>query len=506
MASIRPQFAVFVLAPSVADVGDLTKHLVASGYSVKEFIEQEVVIAKIKDEPPHILIFHPTTLRTSMSEFVESVLDLNPEVQLICIAPASDTEVLADYRDFNLAQVVTEGENLHIRMLWTADTIAENLYRSYQNEHLVKVKRQLETELSKRPLPEPEISLPPQEEDEREHTMVDYTDPRLAVESSLSGYREAKSRAEIVQKFFSALQPKSNSKTQPKGIYFQFLPTVQSLVATDSFGIDLDSIKGIGCRLSAEEIRGLADSFGRGHPPHSFLAVLSDGLQLRNYSLKPLFVQKIFDSAILAWDCDEEQFKSEFMIFDLIFQNLILEKKFQSLDMYDQVTGLLNRQSYYKKLDEELARARRLLKPVSVIKMHVDGAEKLESQLGKANMDVLLKNISAVIRKGGRVHDLAARTQDYEFSIILPHSDKKGTLIRGERLRRMVEAQSFGLKNLKVTMSVGVSEYPTLSTGPSDLDNSAQEAAKFVIIKGGNRVCLFSPPRPITPDFEVTNS
>jgi PleD family two-component response regulator len=70
-------------------------------------------------------------------------------------------------------------------------------------------------------------------------------------------------------------------------------------------------------------------------------------------------------------------------------------------------------------------------------------------------------------------------------------------------LRRTIENHSFSMSGQKITVSCGVSEYPTLSSSAADLEASASQALQFIIEKGGNKVCLYKPIQDFKPDFEV---
>jgi GGDEF domain-containing protein len=67
----------------------------------------------------------------------------------------------------------------------------------------------------------------------------------------------------------------------------------------------------------------------------------------------------------------------------------------------------------------------------------------------------------------------------------------------------MIEGHAFAISDLKITISCGVSEYPSLSTGATDLETSAGKALEFITSRGGNKVCLFKPVTEFKPDFEV---
>ncbi|MBE7415811.1 MAG: GGDEF domain-containing protein [Deltaproteobacteria bacterium] len=62
--------------------------------------------------------------------------------------------------------------------------------------------------------------------------------------------------------------------------------------------------------------------------------------------------------------------------------------------------------------------------------------------------DMVLKEISTLIKKGVRKTDIVARYGGEEFSVILPHTLLKGAIDEAERLREMIEAHAYaGLVN-----------------------------------------------------------
>ena len=87
--------------------------------------------------------------------------------------------------------------------------------------------------------------------------------------------------------------------------------------------------------------------------------------------------------------------------------------------------------------------------------------------------------------------------------IILPHASQKGALIRAERLHRQIETQAQKVFGLSISMSSGISEYPSHCATAEDLDRAAAKALEFVIKQGGNKVCLYKPESNFKPDFVV---
>jgi diguanylate cyclase (GGDEF)-like protein len=160
----------------------------------------------------------------------------------------------------------------------------------------------------------------------------------------------------------------------------------------------------------------------------------------------------------------------------------------------DPVTQLELREAYYEKLNSEFARSKRLQHSLSVIKVSLDSFNEIESIHGRDVINVLLAQIAMIIRSSSRINDFSYRTDENEFSLILPHTSIKGAAIRAERLRRIVEMHEFvGYPPGHATISLGLSEYPELAQTPEMLDQTAVVALTFIQKRSLNKVCLYSP-------------
>ncbi len=192
-----------------------------------------------------------------------------------------------------------------------------------------------------------------------------------------------------------------------------------------------------------------------------------------------------------------------FLVFLLKYQQIHLIKRNENFDIFDSLTELYNKNYYLKKIEEEISRAKRIQKAVSIVRITIDSYGLMEASMGKGNRDLILRTIAAIIRKTSRINDIIARLEEGAFGLILVHCARKGAAMRAERLRRIIEGHSFGINDLKVTVSAGVSEYPTLAGNATELDSTAWKALDFIVSRGGNKVCLFKPPDNFKPDFEV---
>jgi diguanylate cyclase (GGDEF)-like protein len=156
-------------------------------------------------------------------------------------------------------------------------------------------------------------------------------------------------------------------------------------------------------------------------------------------------------------------------------------------------------------LDEEISRSRRISLPLSMITLDIDNFQELNNVVGFGNADSVLKVIGALLKKTVRANDILARIGADEIALLLPHTSHMGAAIKAERVRRILESTRFpsieGKGPRKISVSVGVSEYPSFCNDAEGLIKSADEALYQVKQAGGNRVCLATPPPGFTPDF-----
>ena len=90
-----------------------------------------------------------------------------------------------------------------------------------------------------------------------------------------------------------------------------------------------------------------------------------------------------------------------------------------------------------------------------------------------------------------RKEDVLTRYGGEEFALLLPHTDRTGASVLGERVRAAVAEKSFGKeeKRRQVTISIGVATYPLDSAiKGADLVDCADERLYRAKAEGRNRV------------------
>src|SRR5271156_1686767 len=97
-----------------------------------------------------------------------------------------------------------------------------------------------------------------------------------------------------------------------------------------------------------------------------------------------------------------------------------LASEVYKLAALDQLTGLYNRRSGEQRLAEEISRAVRHERPLTILLIDLDGLKQVNDRLGHAAGDLVLKTFSERLRKAIRGSDLAVRLGGDEFMVLLP--------------------------------------------------------------------------------------
>jgi diguanylate cyclase (GGDEF)-like protein len=481
---VKSQFNIAILFLKKDLASDVRMELIGCGFSAQVCYNETDLLEKVKNQPPHLVVFHPEVLSTSMNEFMQSILNANNEVLFLSVAPPVHTKLISEFRPFNLKAFVPEGESLTQRIAWQAELVIESLYASYQNEKLLNEAQS--AKLEKQNLSEQLQQL---------HNSVLQMDQAKKTGSHLFEWFEKvhlqlskdENREDLLQSYFQLLAKPA--------IFLKNLPTLQSVVLVQGNSVDWEPFRDSNLRLSKDEIDLIKTASNASNAPMWLKVWMGETFRESEYQILPLSVAGNLVGVVLTWGSESLSKEESYILqslFILSFEKLSALKMHESKELLDTLTNLYNRKAYYLRLEEEVARASRVKQPLCVLKLCLDRSEAIEKSLGRANMDVLVRNISQLLKKSSRLNDSVARTDDSEFSLILSDSNSEGALIRADRLRQVIAAHKF-VEGLPITISCGISEYPKLSKTYTDLDSTTQRALRVAMEQGGNQVCVFSP-------------
>jgi diguanylate cyclase (GGDEF)-like protein len=97
-----------------------------------------------------------------------------------------------------------------------------------------------------------------------------------------------------------------------------------------------------------------------------------------------------------------------------------LTNEVYKLAALDPLTGLYNRRSGEQRLGEEIARATRHLRPLTLLLLDLDGLKKINDRFGHAAGDLALRTLAECLQRAIRGSDQAVRLGGDEFMVILP--------------------------------------------------------------------------------------
>ncbi|MDP3730172.1 MAG: GGDEF domain-containing protein [Candidatus Omnitrophota bacterium] len=190
---------------------------------------------------------------------------------------------------------------------------------------------------------------------------------------------------------------------------------------------------------------------------------------------------------------DFDRFLIVAMQFALEMKKVLLYETVEALAITDSLTGLYTRRYFFERFDEELKRSKSHDFKFSFLMIDIDDFKKCNDTYGHLVGDVVLKEISHIVKESTREIDLTARYGGEEFSLILPETDKAGAMLVAGRIRKKIEENIFKAydEKLKMTVSIGLAVYPDDSQELSDLIERADKALYAAKSSGKNIVCEY---------------
>jgi len=176
----------------------------------------------------------------------------------------------------------------------------------------------------------------------------------------------------------------------------------------------------------------------------------------------------------------------------IAIENAQLYEKTRNLSNTDELTGLANRRHFQEIVNREVAQARRYGTGFSLIITDIDHFKLYNDSHGHLRGDAVLRKVAALLLQNTRGIDLVARFGGEEFVILLPKTGKEGARAAAEKLRQCVAAETFsGAERSqpggRLTISLGVSEFPSNSRDIYELIDLADKALYHAKQNGRNR-------------------
>lgn len=174
-------------------------------------------------------------------------------------------------------------------------------------------------------------------------------------------------------------------------------------------------------------------------------------------------------------------------------QNARLYARMEKLATTDELTGLPNRRTFDRKLDEAIARHGRAERSFGLIFLDIDHFKQVNDTYGHPVGDEVLEDVSEVIRESVRGIDVPTRYGGEEFAVILEETGCEGARQVAERIRQGVadlEFEAVG-ESFTCTVSLGIAVWPDDARAGEAIVDAADEALYASKENGRDRVTIW---------------
>jgi two-component system cell cycle response regulator len=175
----------------------------------------------------------------------------------------------------------------------------------------------------------------------------------------------------------------------------------------------------------------------------------------------------------------------------LVRENAHLFAEVQRLAITDPLTGIYNRRKVDQVLPDEVERARRYNRPLSLIMLDLDNLKRINDRHGHSTGDQMLKYVANIIRNEVRSVDVPARIGGDEFLILLPEADLEAASRVAKRVCSRISGEENGEVN--VSVSVGVVQWSRELASADDFLQVVDQAMYQAKRAGGRRMFVLSP-------------
>lgn len=161
---------------------------------------------------------------------------------------------------------------------------------------------------------------------------------------------------------------------------------------------------------------------------------------------------------ICILDNKENEYSSDIIDIMEKMRNLIeAHLKLLHLSCHDPLTGLYNRTFFNMKILEEMNRADRYGRPITMLIMDIDNFKVVNDTFGHLKGDEFLREIALITTSSLRSSDIVFRYGGDEFIVLMPETSISKAVKAAEKLQQNIE-NSKHLTSVIITASIGAAE------------------------------------------------
>lgn len=171
----------------------------------------------------------------------------------------------------------------------------------------------------------------------------------------------------------------------------------------------------------------------------------------------------------------------------MALENARLYEDARKLADRDPLTGFFNHRFLHERLGEEVVRAQRARRPLSVLMLDLDDFKLVNDTFGHLFGDRVLTFAAELIRSSLRLSDVGARYGGDEFAVILPETDADDARHTAERIVEAFRDHPFVGEQrgpVPIAASIGVATYPADGRTATELI-AAADAALYAVKRAG---------------------
>ena len=176
----------------------------------------------------------------------------------------------------------------------------------------------------------------------------------------------------------------------------------------------------------------------------------------------------------------------------VIYQLSLSRADLRRLAETDELTGLTNRRSFFKRASRQLKAAQAAGSPIALLVIDADHFKQLNDTYGHATGDAALKFISEKLEHSFRRRDLACRLGGEEFAVLLPGLTRHQAESLATRTLKTIASQPMIYDNKIIEMSVSCGVADTeVGYDMTTLFKAADDALYAAKAAGRNRTVLY---------------
>jgi len=182
------------------------------------------------------------------------------------------------------------------------------------------------------------------------------------------------------------------------------------------------------------------------------------------------------------------------VIIEDITKQFYLERELLHQATYDDLTELVNRKQFEKRVELVIEKAKTSDLYAAIIFIDLDRFKPINDLAGHSAGDKFLKNIADILKSKVRKKDTLARFGGDEFTVLIENCTIEQASKIAETMREEVEkfVFSYNNKSFNSTLSAGIAPITGVNDTVSSVINAADSACQIAKNDGRNRIHIIS--------------